>query len=151
MGSQIFTSAPGIIRAVRFIKGVGERNFGHAGKIYDVNGALLATTYSAINDDCEGGKWVTLALQTPLVVESSTQYLVVIDSVNIMAASQQYFTVPLRRGRLMMPVGAGVFGNRNTIPTFVEAFYNYFVDGKSRQTKDPIAIQPPLSLALPNA
>ena len=60
---------------------------------------------------------------------SSTVYVVAVDSVMTYTGTGGYFNRARTRGRILAPIGAGVYGQPKSYPNQVENTYNYYVDG----------------------
>lgn len=81
-GLRFAAYRPGVVRAVRFYKALGEAGIGHSGRIYGgKSGQLLASTGSNVVDTrCPGPQWVSLYLSSPLNVTANTEYVVGLPS-----------------------------------------------------------------------
>lgn len=127
---EMYTSSPGTIRSVRWLRAQGDQPSGHVGKVYDEAGTVLASTGVSANLSCASGQWVSARLTRPLEITASKRYLIAVDGVGGFAGSWYFFSKPRRRGRIMVPYGGGLYAGPNQYPTLVENLMNYWVDGE---------------------
>jgi hypothetical protein len=130
LGVVMYFASPGTIRAIRFIKGDAERGTGHTCKVYDANRQLLAQTGGFNDQRCTDGQWVVARLNPPLAVEASTKYTFAVDSMASFVGTDRYYPRPRKRGRILSPTAAGVYGRPNECPMLTEVTYNYWIDGE---------------------
>lgn len=136
LGLRFYTAVAGDITAIRFYKAQGEAGSGHVGMIYNwATGQRLASTEREMEDwDCEGPRWVSLPLRSPLRISPSIEYVVAIDSAVRYSKSFQHLMEgrESERGTIFTVPGGAVFGVQlGTIPRQTYRFGdNYWVDGE---------------------
>jgi hypothetical protein len=136
LGLRFYTAVAGDITAIRFYKAQGEAGSGHVGMIYNwATGQRLASTDRETEDwDCEGPRWVSLPLRSPLRISPSIEYVVALDSAVRYSKSFQHLMEgrESERGTIFTVPGGAVFGVQlGTIPRQTYRFGdNYWVDGE---------------------
>lgn len=136
LGLRFYTAVAGDITAIRFFKAQGEAGSGHVGMIYNwATGQRLASTEREMDDwDCEGPRWVSLPLRSPLRISPDVEYVVALDSVLRYSKSFQHLVEgrESERGTIFTVPGGAVFGVQlGTIPRQTHRFGdNYWVDGE---------------------
>lgn len=127
LGMKFRSTAAGEISVVRFWKAPSETGT-HIGKIWSATGTLLAST-TFTNETTSG--WQQQALDTPLIVQADTTYVVSVNVNTHYAATYDELATPITNGPLSSVADGnnGVFNfTPGAFPTGSYQNTNYFRD-----------------------
>lgn len=132
VGVKLRSSEPGLIKAIRYYKGMGTTGV-HIGHIWTASGVLLATA-TFLNET--GSGWQETVLDVPVILAPDVTIIASVFSPSgDYAFTPNYFTVTAGNGPIKA-IGDGIDGSNgiysySTASTFPTASYNasnYFVD-----------------------